>query len=148
MREKVIALGKERFKTIKYFFKKHYSHEMMVNKGYVDISVSTIYYWIHRGYLGKQRDCLIYPRKPKANRPVRSEKFGGFGKSIDERPEYINKRTEIGHFEIDAVVLSRHLPKGTKNTTSAEVARIELWINRYPKRLFNYLTPEMIYRSG
>ena len=44
MREKVIALDKERFKTIKYFLKKHYSPEMMVNKGYVDISVSTIYY--------------------------------------------------------------------------------------------------------
>jgi len=39
-------------------------------------------------------------------------------------------------------------PKGCKNTTSAEVARIELWINKYPKRMFNYLTPEIIYHCG
>lgn len=232
-----IRLDNELFKTIKYFLKRHYSPEMIVNRGYVDVSVSTIYYWIHRGYLGKQRECLIYPRKQKASRPVRSKRFRGFGKSIDERPEHINERTEIGHFEIDTVVLTReknqclltmtdrksryeiirlikdkssqsvnealsalikeyevksitadngtefarlsdviskdniyyahpycsqergsnenhnrlirrHLPKGTKNTTSAEVARIELWINNYPKRMFNYLTPETVYRSG
>lgn len=168
---------------------------------------------------------------------MRSERFNGFGKSIDERPDYINNRTETGHFEIDTVILTReknqclltmtdrksryeiirliedktsksvnealtilikeyevksltadngtefaklsevicedniyyahpycsqergsnenhnrlirrHLPKGTKNTTSTEVAKIELWINRYPKRMFNYLTPEAIYTSG
>lgn len=72
-----IKLDKERRRTITYFLKRHYSPEMMVNKGYVDVSVSTIYYRIYRGYLGKQRDCLIYPRKPKANKPVRSKRFRG-----------------------------------------------------------------------
>ena len=233
-----ISLDKEKLKTIKYFLKKHYSPEMIVNKGYVDIAVSTIYYWIHRVYLGKQRDCLIYPRKPKkVSRALHKENFRRFGQSIDERPDYINERTEIGHFEIDTVVLtreknqclltmtdrksryeiirlikdkssksvnetlstlikdyeiksitadngtefarlsdvitkdniyyahpycsqergsnenhnrliSRHLPKDTQNTTSTEVAKIEPWINRYPKRMFNYLTPEIVYQSG
>ena len=232
-----IRLDKETYKRIKYYLKRHYSPEMIVNKGYVDVPVSTIYYWIHQGYLGSQRDCLIYPQKQKRKRPVKSEKFRGFGKTIDERPDYINERTEIGHFEIDTVILTReknqclltmtdrksryeiirlikdktgksvnealsalikeyeiksltadngtefarlsdviskdniyyahpycsqergsnenhnrlirrHLPKGCKNTTSAEVARIELWINKYPKRMFNYLTPEMIYHCG
>lgn len=234
---KHIKLDKQTHKIIKYYLKKHYSPEMIVNKSYVDISVSTIYYWIHRGYLGKQKDCLIYPQKTKRNRVVQSEKFKSFGKSIDERPDYINNRSEIGHFEIDTVILTReknqclltmtdrksryeiirlikdkssksvnealsilmneyevksltadngtefaklsdvmskdniyyahpycsqergsnenhnrlirrHLPKGSKNTTSAEVARIELWINQYPKRMFNYLTPEIIYQRG
>ena len=232
-----IRLDKETYKRIKYYLKRHYSPEMIVNKGYVDIPVSTIYYWIHQGYLGSQRDCLIYPQKTKRKRPVRSEKFKSFGRSIDERPDYINERSEIGHFEIDTVILTReknqclltmtdrksryeiirlikdktgksvnealsalikeyeiksitadngtefaglsdviskdniyyahpycsqergsnenhnrlirrHLPKGSKNTTSAEVARIELWINKYPKRMFNYLTPEIIYHCG
>ena len=234
---KKIRLDKEMSRTIKHYLKSHYSPEMIVNKGYVDVSVSTIYYWIHRGYLGKQQDCLIYPQRIKKSRSVRSERFKGFGKSIDERPDYINNRTETGHFEIDTVILTRdknqclltmtdrksryeiirlikdktsksvnealsilineyevksltadngtefarlsevicedniyyahpycsqergsnenhnrlirrHLPKGTKNTTSTEVAKIELWINRYPKRMFNYLTPEAIYTSG
>ena len=232
-----IRLDKETYKRIKYYLKRHYSPEMIVNKGYVDIPVSTIYYWTHQGYLGSQRDCLIYPQKTKRKRPVRSEKFKSFGRSIDERPDYINERSEIGHFEIDTVILTReknqclltmtdrksryeiirlikdktsksvnealsslikeyeiksitadngtefarlsdviskdniyyahpycsqergsnenhnrlirrHLPKGCKNTTSAEVARIQLWINKYPKRMFNYLTPEIIYHCG
>ena len=45
-------------------------------------------------------------------------------------------------------LIRRHLPKGSKNATSAEVARIELWINKYPKKMFNYLTPEIIYHCG
>ena len=232
-----IRLDKEKEKRIKYYLKRHYSPEMIVNKGYVDIPVSTIYYWTHQGYLGSQRDCLIYPQKTKRKRPVRSEKFKSFGRSIDERPDYINERSEIGHFEIDTVILTReknqclltmtdrksryeiirlikdktsksvnealsslikeyevksitadngtefarlsdviskdniyyahpycsqergsnenhnrlirrHLPKGCKNSTSAEVARIELRINKYPKRMFNYLTPEIIYHCG
>ena len=232
-----IRLDKEKEKRIKYYLKRHYSPEMIVNKGYVDIPVSTIYYWTHQGYLGSQRDCLIYPQKTKRKRPVRSEKFKSFGRSIDERPDYINERSEIGHFEIDTVILTReknqclltmtdrksryeiirlikdktsksvnealsslikeyevksitadngtefarlsdviskdniyyahpycsqergskknhnrlirrHLPKGSKNATSAEVARIELRINKYPKRMFNYLTPEIIYHCG
>ena len=232
-----IRLDKEKEKRIKYYLKRHYSPEMIVNKGYVDVPVSTIYYWIHQGYLGRQSDCLIYPQKTKRKRPVRSEKFKSFGRSIDERPDYINERSEIGHFEIDTVILTceknqclltmtdrksryeiirlikdktsksvnealsslikeyevksitadngtefarlsdviskdniyyahpycsqergsnenhnrlirRHLPKGCKNSTSAEVARIELWINKYPKRMFNYLTPEIIYHCG
>lgn len=102
-----IRLDKETYKRIKYYLKRHYSPEMIVNKGYVDVPVSTIYYWIHQGYLGSQRDCLIYPQKQKRKRPVKSEKFRGFGKTIDERPDYINERTEIGHFEIDTVILTR-----------------------------------------
>lgn len=234
---KRIRLDKEMYRTIKHFMDNHYSPEMIVNRGYVDISVSTIYYWIHRGYLGNQQGCLIYPHKRKKSRKVGSERFKGFGKSIDERPEYINDRSEAGHFEIDTVILTReknqclltltdrksryeiirlikdkssksvnealsdiikeyeiksitadngtefaklsdviseeniyyahpycsqergsnenhnrlirrHLPKGSKNTTSDEVARIELWVNTYPKRMFNYQTPEKIYSCG
>ena len=55
---------------------------------------------------------------------------------------------ERGSNENHNHLICRHLPKSTKNTTSAEVAKIELWINRYPKRMFHYLTPEIIYLSG
>ncbi|MEJ7212860.1 IS30 family transposase, partial [Staphylococcus epidermidis] len=30
-----------------------------------------------------------------------------FGKSIEERPEFINNRLEVGHYEIDTVILTR-----------------------------------------
>ncbi len=56
----------------------------------------------------------------------------------------LNKYQKKNHNRL----IRRHLPKGYKNATSAEVARIELWINKYPKRMFNYLTPEIIYHSG
>lgn len=55
---------------------------------------------------------------------------------------------ERGSNENHNHLIRRHLPKSTKNTTSAEVAKIELWINRYPKRMFHYLTPEIVYHSG
>ncbi|VOY24051.1 transposase [Streptococcus pneumoniae] len=32
----------------------------------VNVGISTIYYWIHRGKLGLSKQDLLYPRKGKA----------------------------------------------------------------------------------
>ncbi|MBK0348775.1 IS30 family transposase, partial [Aerococcaceae bacterium zg-ZJ1578] len=43
-------------------------------------------------------------------------------------------------------LIRRFLPKGTKETTQEVVAKIENWINHYPKKIFGYKTPfEMTY---
>ena len=38
-------------------------------------------------------------------------------------------------------LIRRWLPKGTKKTTSKEVAFIENWINNYPKKCLDYKSP-------
>ena len=38
-------------------------------------------------------------------------------------------------------LIRRWLPKGTKKTTSKEVASIENWINNYPKKCLDYKSP-------
>ena len=59
----------------------------------------------------------------------------------------VRKKEEISKKNHNRLI-RRYLPKGSKNATSAEVARIELWINKYPKRMFDYLIPEIIYYCG
>ena len=69
---------------------------MMVKTKGVTVSISTIYYWIHRGYLGVTKDDMLYPRKEKAKKRQASPNFKPAEKSIRERPESINKRENIG----------------------------------------------------
>ena len=38
-------------------------------------------------------------------------------------------------------MIRRHLPKGTKKTTKQVVAYIENWMNNYPRKMFNFKTP-------
>lgn len=70
---------------------------------------STIYSWIKKGWIrGISQKDLLYPRKTKkdqSNKLKAIRKKGGL--SIDQRPEAINRRKEIGHFEIDLVILNK-----------------------------------------
>lgn len=45
-------------------------------------------------------------------------------------------------------LIRRFLPKGTKETTPEEVAKIENWINNYPKKIFDYKTPFEMISAG
>lgn len=92
---------------ILHFLKQKYSPEM-ISKTKIDnkISTSTIYYWINNGFFGLKRSILNYPRKKKKN-PHKEKRERILGKSIEERPNYINDRVEIGHYEIDTVILTR-----------------------------------------
>src|SRR5574339_161850 len=168
------------------------------------ISYSSIYNWIYNGKLGLKRKDMLYPHKTKVIKTV-SANPRVYGKSIEERPEDINRRNELGHWEIDTVVLTRaknkvlltlterksrleiiriiadkfseavncyiyyahaysswergtnenhnrmirrFLPKGTIKTTTKEVAQIEIWMNNYPRKMFNYSTPIQVYLVG
>ena len=41
-------------------------------------------------------------------------------------------------------MIRRHLPKGTKKTTKQVVAYIENWMNNYPRKMFNFKTPNQM----
>lgn len=71
------------------------------------MGISTIYYWIHKGHLGLTKKDMLYPRKGRTTKKQASPNFKPAGKSIEERPEVINLRLELGHYEIDTVLLTR-----------------------------------------
>ncbi len=99
-------LNRDIIRKIIYFNKMKVSPEMMVNKYGLQVSISSIYYWIHNNKLGKEIK-LLYPSKHHKKHKKASIYFKPLGKSIDERPSYINLRLESNHFEIDTVVLTR-----------------------------------------
>lgn len=41
-------------------------------------------------------------------------------------------------------MIRRHLPKGTKKTTKQFVAYIENWMNNYPRKMFNFKSPNQM----
>ena len=230
------CVGEVRQKIVHYM-KAKYSPEMIAKTKGVAIPVSTIYYWIHHGKLGLAKKDTLYPRKQKAPKKQASENFVPVGKSIDERPDFINQRLENGHVEIDTVIqtqtkneclltltdrrsryqwirlipdktaqsvnnalkeilneydiksitadngtefsrlsevfnsdhiyyahpysswecgtnenhnrlIRRFLPKGSKNATKQQVAFVEYWINSYPKKVLDYLSPRQFILGG
>lgn len=233
---KPTILTPDRKEIILHYMNLKYSPEFMVKRGYVDVSFSTIYYWIHHGHLGISPKAMLYPRRKKKSHKKDST-FRLKGKSIEERPESINQRAEFGHYEIDTVIFTkeknmclltlterkyrhqiirlipdksaesvnraleaildhyeiksitadngteffklhevfeyehiyyahpycshergtnenhnrlirRFLPKGTTETTPEEVAKIENWINNYPKKCLDYKTPFEMMKAG
>lgn len=92
---------------ISHYMKQKYSPEMMVKAKGVQATISTIYYWIHHGHLGVTKADMLYPRHSRATKKTTSPNFKPAGKSIEERPEAINLRLEIGHYEIDTVILTQ-----------------------------------------
>ena len=40
------------------------------------------------------------------------------------------------------------LPKGTRKTTANAVARIEMCKNNYPRKMFNYRSPNEMVKAG
>ena len=102
-----LSLTKELADKIRHYNTEKFSPEMMVKTKDINAGISTIYYWIHMGHLGLTKKDMIYPRKKKAPKKQASPNFKPAGKSIEERPEVINLRLELGHYEIDTVLLTR-----------------------------------------
>lgn len=102
-----LSLTKEMAETIRHYHKQKFSPEMIVKAKNVKVGISTIYYWIHKGHLGLTKKDMLYPRKKKAPKKQASPNFKPAGQSIEERPEVINLRLELGHYEIDTVLLTR-----------------------------------------
>ena len=77
----------------------------------VNICLKTLYNYIHKQlFINFSEEDMIYKkdRRKQEKIPKRIRKIGG--RSIEERPDEINKREEVGHFEADTVVGKR----GTK----------------------------------
>ncbi|VQI56106.1 IS1239, transposase, putative [Streptococcus pneumoniae] len=60
------SLTKELKEKILHYHNQKFSPEMMVMAKGVNVGISTIYYWIHRGKLGLSKQDLLYPRKGKS----------------------------------------------------------------------------------
>ena len=104
---KQVSLTKGLKEKITHYIEQKYSPEMMVKSKGIPVPISTIYYWIHHGHLGLTKADMLYPRQEKAKKKHASPNFKPAGKSIEERPESINKRENIGDFEIDTVIQTR-----------------------------------------
>ena len=81
----------------------------MISKTKLDekISTSTIYYWINKGFFGLKGSILNYARKRKKKEKEEVKRLRILGKTIEERPKEINNREEVGHYEIDTVILRK-----------------------------------------
>lgn len=102
-----LGLTKELADKIRHYNMEKFSPEMMVRTKDINVGISTIYYWIHKGHLGLTKKDMLYPRKGRTTKKRASPNFKPAGKSIEERPEVINLRLELGHYEIDTVLLTR-----------------------------------------
>jgi len=72
------------------------------------ICVKTYYNYVHAGYLsGITENNLPYVKKKKKKKSAITPKRLVKGRSIEQRPEVINKRQEVGHWEMDTVYSSR-----------------------------------------
>lgn len=67
---------------------------------------STIYRWIHKGYILKGNMKKLR-RKGNFKRPSESRGKFNIGKTIKQRPKHIYKREELGHWEADTVESGR-----------------------------------------
>jgi IS30 family transposase len=76
------------------------------NKEFKLPAFSTIYRWIHRGYILKG-DMNRLRRKGKFKRPQETRGRFNIGKSIRKRPFEIYQRTTYGHWEADTVESGR-----------------------------------------
>ncbi|CIV77958.1 transposase-like protein%2C IS1239 [Streptococcus pneumoniae] len=77
------SVTKELKEKILHYHNQKFSPEMMVIAKGVNVGISTIYYWIHRGKLGLSKQDLLYPRKGKALKKQASTNFKPTGQSIE-----------------------------------------------------------------
>ncbi len=82
--------------------------ELARREGYPTICVNTLYNYIYQGKMGRAKACNLWEA------PYRRKTGGRKSKvvhsklpSIENRPEHINQRQEIGHKEMDLVISSR-----------------------------------------
>lgn len=106
---------KTNIQTLNYIKNKielHWSPDQIVNRYEEDKpikfpSISTIYRWIHLGYIPKT--CIEkLRRKGKFKRPAETRGKFNIGKTIKRRPKEVYKRNTFGHWEADTVVSGKN----------------------------------------
>lgn len=68
------------------------------------VSTVTLYNWIDQNLLNVHSMDLLQKVRRKLRTNHSTERKKKFGRSIDERPESVNNRTEFGHWEGDSIV--------------------------------------------
>ena len=86
----------------------HWSPDQIINRNDENKpdnfpSISTIYRWIHLGYIPKTSIKQLR-RKGKFNRPAETRGRFNLGKTIKKRPKEVYRRNTFGHWEADTVV--------------------------------------------
>lgn len=85
----------------------------------------TIYTWIDQGITKtKNLDLMAKTTRKKNSKSSRFKVKRVLDRSIHERPNYINSRSEIGHFEIDTVI-------GKKNSEDNVLMVLTDCLSRY-----------------
>lgn len=71
-----------------------------------EVCLSTLYNYVRSGmfYNITMKDMPLPRKKKRKNRKLKKQKRASAGTSIDQRPEEINNRETIGHWEMDSVV--------------------------------------------
>jgi IS30 family transposase len=124
------------------------------------VCAKTLYNYIDDRLL-KARNIHLCDKVKRSPKKSKKDKIHQkhFGKSIDERDPKINDRLEIGHWEIDLVILGKKKSEAlltlverksrklivevVNNRTSAEICRVLANIlNKYPKEVFKTITAD------
>jgi IS30 family transposase len=93
------------------------------------ICEKTIYSYIGAGVISgiTEKDLLLGGRRRKPReRPARHSRAENAARSIDKRPQQINDRSEIGHWEMDTVYSGKGCPKECLLTITDRLARLEI----------------------
>ncbi len=103
-----LSTNKQSINYIKNKIELHWSPDQIVNRNASDKpnifpSLSTIYRWIHLGYIPKT-NIEHLRRRGKFKRPTETRGRFNLGKTIKKRPREVYKRNTFGHWEADTVV--------------------------------------------
>lgn len=86
--------------------KNTWSPEQTIGNKKLNISIKSIYNYIRDNLIESNNSQLLRFKGKRRNKNEKRGKFTG-KKSIDQRPEIANNRSEFGHYEIDTVYSSR-----------------------------------------
>ena len=80
--------------------------ELARREGYPPVCVNTVYNYMYQRKLGRAKACDLWeaPYRRRKNDGRRGRIPHPQFPSIETRPEYINRRAELGHMEMDLVV--------------------------------------------
>ena len=97
------------------------------------VSAKTLYNYIDLKLIDLDNFDLLLKLSRKATKQAPKKNKRVFGKSISSRPDYINDRSEFGHWEIDTVIGVKDLNEPVLLTLTERLTRYELIIKIHGK---------------
>lgn len=112
------------------------------------VSVKQVYNWIEQGKIYLTRDKLCYKKRKKKKTSGMMEHFLWNVENktilpISLRPKYIEKRSEMGHLEIDSILGKRDEKQSIISIVDRCTRRIWLIKSEYK---YDYYTANLIYK--